>query len=57
MPYKDELKKDLTGLINQFFQEEMGNRVTSFSINGFCQALTKVLEKNQIKEETKEEEK
>ena len=53
MPYKDELKSDLMKLIERYFNEEVGNRMTSFSMNGLISNINSILEKNveKIKEE------
>lgn len=48
--YKDEIKDDLMTLLNQFLNEEHGNKVTTFSMNGLVSAIQNIFNKNEIKE-------
>ena len=55
MPYKEALKEDLVKIFNEYFQEERGNRVTSFNFNGLCMRMNQVFDENQIKENDSED--
>jgi hypothetical protein len=50
MPYKDELKKEIFKVLQQFHDEEKGSRVTTFNMCGLIEALTMVFEKYEIKQ-------
>lgn len=53
MIYKEELKKEMLDLIQQFFREEQGNRLTSFNINGLLGAMNQLFEKHRIEDRLK----
>jgi len=50
MTYKTEVKEEIYKLINAFFQEERGNRVTSNNIEGLSLKINILLEKHEVKE-------
>jgi len=54
MPYKDELKKQLVEVLQQYFNEERGNRLTIFNMSGLDNAIFTVLKNNEIEEEKKD---
>jgi hypothetical protein len=45
--YKKELKKELLDLIQRYFNEEVGNRLTSFNMNGFIFGVNAVFDNNE----------
>jgi len=42
---KDKLKKEIIQLLQNFFQEEQGNRITSNNIEGFSGKLLTLIDK------------
>ncbi len=51
--YKEDLKKDLMEIFNQYLQEEGGNRLTTFNMNGLIMRINQALDKNELKSEDK----
>ena len=48
--YKEELKKEMLDLIQRYFNEEVGNRVTSFNMNGLILSVGAVFDNNKVDE-------
>ena len=46
--YKEETKNEIVKLINDFFIEERGNRLTSNNIEGFALKMNNLLEANKF---------
>jgi len=53
--YKAEIKKALHQMLIDFFNEERGNRVTSYNVNGLIGTLNSILQDNVIEEEEKKQ--
>jgi len=49
--YKSELREAIIKLLNGFYQEEQGNRVTSNIVDGLTLKIIKLLEANEVAEE------
>ena len=50
MSYKEELKEELMIIIQDFANEEMGNRLSKFSIVGFVNSISATFIKNKEEE-------
>jgi len=48
--YKIELKNRLLIIINEFFTEERGNRITSNNMEGFSQKILSILKQCKIED-------
>jgi len=53
--FKTQLRDKLNKLLNDFYLEERGNRVTTNNMDGFGLKIGKILEQNEVKEEDKKD--
>ena len=52
MKYGEGLKKEMLDLVNQFFREEAGNRITNFNMGGLIGGMNQLFDKHEVKQET-----
>jgi len=55
--FKTELRENLIKLLNGFYQEEQGNRVTTNIVDGLILKIIKLFDANKVEEKPKKEEK
>lgn len=53
--YKTELQKEIITRLQQFLQEEIGNRITLNNMTGLSISLGPIFERNLIRDEIKKE--
>jgi len=48
--YKDELAEDIQKILDDFFKQEFGNRLTVFNMKGLMVDISNAMAKNEVKE-------
>jgi hypothetical protein len=53
MAYNDTIRKQILDLLQLFFNETKGNRLTTFSMNGLIGDFFRILDANQVSDANK----
>ena len=48
--YKDELAEDIQAILDQFFKQEFGNKLTVFNMKGLMVDISNAMAKNEVEE-------
>ena len=48
--YKDELAEDVQKILDDFFKQEFGNKLTVFNMKGLILQISNAMAKNEVKD-------
>ncbi len=48
--YKDELAEDIQKIMDEFFKQEFGNKLTVFNMKGLMVSISNAMAKNEVKD-------